>query len=156
MYNHLEVFEICVLLKSICERKTMYKDNHTFMEGRCSGFFQGSNEIIGVETFVSERSWCMSKNTHAGESGCQLTSIQRINVPQQILLFYFLQCLHYVLSVIRLIFNDWHPVKVHLQCTTHTHICYTNIYSLLKYKHTQPCSHSPKPQRGHKFHQLRL
>lgn len=43
----------------------------------------------------------MSKKTQAGESSCLLTSIQRINVPQQILLFYFRQGLHYALLVIR-------------------------------------------------------
>lgn len=45
-----------VMLKSLSESKTIYRDNNTFMEGRCLGFFQGSNEIIGVQTFVSERS----------------------------------------------------------------------------------------------------
>lgn len=45
-----------VMLKPLSESKTMYKDNKAVMEGRCLGFFRGSKEIIGVQTFVSERS----------------------------------------------------------------------------------------------------
>lgn len=58
MYNNVVFLQhmYYVMLKSLSESKTIYKDNNAFVEGRCLGFFRGSNEIIGVQTFVSERS----------------------------------------------------------------------------------------------------
>lgn len=74
-------------------------------KGKALFFFRWPNEIMSWNSCSNIchliESRCMSKKTQAEESSCLLTSIQRINVPQQILLFYFCQCLHYALLVIR-------------------------------------------------------